>query len=55
MKLLPLVIAAFTIGSSVFAEKARFDNYKVYTIQVENEKQLNTLQELEGTPDGVSN
>lgn len=35
------------------AEKARFDNYRVYSIVIENEDQLNVLQELERHQDGL--
>lgn len=38
--------------SVIFCEKARFDNYRVYSIKIENEKQLKVLQELESNPDG---
>lgn len=36
------------------AEKARFDNYRVYSISVENELQLRVLRELGETSDSVS-
>lgn len=36
------------------AEKARFDNYRVYSVKIENEKQLELLQNLENVPDGIS-
>ena len=35
-------------------EKARFDNYRVYEINIENEKQLELMREIESFPDGVS-
>ena len=35
-------------------EKARFDNYRVYEINIENEKQLELMKEIERFPDGVS-
>lgn len=35
-------------------EKARFDNYRIYSIKIQSEKQLELLQNLENTPDGVS-
>lgn len=37
----------------VFGEKARFDNYRVYSIDIKNENQLNVLRELENYPDGI--
>lgn len=51
MKLI-LGLLALACVSSVFAEKARFDNYRVYTISIQNEKQLKTIQALENNPDG---
>lgn len=35
-------------------EKARFDNYRIYSIKIRSEKQLELLQSLETTPDGLS-
>jgi hypothetical protein len=35
-------------------EKARYDNYRVYKIKIENEVQLRLLQEIEKFPNGVS-
>lgn len=37
-----------------FAEKARYDNYRVYEIQIENEQQLELMNHIEANPDGVS-
>jgi hypothetical protein len=36
------------------AEKARYDNYRVYQVQVENEQQLELMNFIESNPDGVS-
>lgn len=36
------------------ADKARYDNYRVYSVSVENEEQLQVLGELEMRPDGTS-
>ncbi|CAO1308920.1 unnamed protein product [Diamesa serratosioi] len=47
------VVVAFVIGS-VISERARFDNYRVYSINIENAKQLNILQELNEYPDGYN-
>lgn len=38
---------------SVLAEQARFDNYRYYTINVENELQLRALKELSDVSDSV--
>lgn len=45
-----LIILAF----SALTEKARFDNYRVYRIFVENELQLRVLKELSEVSDSVS-
>lgn len=38
----------------IFGEKARFDNYRVYSIKIQNENQLEVLQALENSQDGIS-
>lgn len=43
-----LVNVALTLG-----EKARFDNYRVYSIEVENDEQLQVLTELENQQNGL--
>lgn len=42
-----LIIAAY-------AEKARFDNYRIYRIHLENEEQLMALRQLAETSDSVN-
>lgn len=37
----------------VIGEKARFDNYRVYSIDVNNDEQLEVLKELENHRDGL--
>ena len=44
----------FFLLITAFAEKARFDNYRVYRIQLENEDQLNALRQLAETSDSVN-
>lgn len=34
-------------------EKARFDNYRLYSLKIENEAQLNQLRIIDGHLDGV--
>lgn len=41
------------IALIVDAEKARFDNYRVYSIAVDNQQQLNVLKELNEISDSV--
>lgn len=53
MKLLALAIVFAALVAS-FGEKARFDNYRVYSIRVENESQLEALKIFEGGLDGIS-
>lgn len=36
-----------------FDTKARFDNYRVYSLSVENKNQLEELREIENNPDGL--
>lgn len=47
---LAILVAGFMVAC---AEKARFDNYRVYTVYIENEEQLKVLRELEIHPDGI--
>lgn len=56
MRLLQLVLvcalaASTTVGA---VEKLRFDNHRVYNIDIQNAEQLKTLQQLELNSDGVS-
>lgn len=37
------------------AEKARYDNYRVYEILIESDEQLELMQQIESFPDGVRN
>lgn len=39
--------------SFVSGEKARFDNYRVYKVDIDTEVHLALLQEIENYPDGV--
>lgn len=48
---LAIFVASFV---AVFGEQARYDNYRVYSIKVENEEQLNALHDLETIRDGIS-
>lgn len=48
---LAIFIACFIV---VFGEKARYDNYRVYSIAVETEEQLKVLLDLENYQDGVA-
>lgn len=44
----------FAFFAQTFGEKARFDNYRVYSINIQNENQLEVLQGLESSQDGIS-
>lgn len=44
-------LASFVLISG---EKARYDNYRVYSIDIQNEKQLEELQALENSQDGIT-
>lgn len=53
MRLLTLAIALSGLVA-IFGEKAQFDSYRVYSIEVENEKQLKVLKKFEDGLDGIS-
>lgn len=54
-QILIVVLAAVLVSLNlVSAEKARFDNYRVYSIEIANEEQLRVLQQLENRQDGLS-
>lgn len=44
--------AVFCLGAVQSEVKARFDNYRVYSLDVQNEYQLNILNELSNNPNG---
>lgn len=49
------VVAIFVACLAVtFGEKIRFDNYRVYSLNVTNENQLKELHELENSSDGTT-
>lgn len=52
MKAIAIVIL-FARLSVIFGDKARFDNYRVYSIEIENEKQLELLQQIENNQDSL--
>lgn len=52
MKTFELIVFGACIAI-VFGERARFDNYRIYSVHVENGQQLNVLRELEIHPDGI--
>lgn len=48
-----IVLAALLVLCGVAeAERARYDNYRVYKVQIENEQQLEVLQMVDSNPDG---
>lgn len=54
MKLLKFTFCVLLCFAAVKAsEKARFDNYRVYEIYIENDQQLELMQHIENYPDGV--
>lgn len=50
MKLI-IVLAAFILSAS--ADPARYDNYRLYSVSVENNLQIKVLKELSETSDSV--
>lgn len=53
MKLITLVILGVCLNV-VVGEKARFDKYRVYSIDIDNEEQLSVLEDLENQQDGLT-
>lgn len=45
-------VVLISLGTIV-AEKARFDNYRVYSIEITTAEQLKVLQQLENHQDGL--
>lgn len=39
--------------AAISCEKARYDNYRMYEIAIENKIQLDLMHEIEKYPDGV--
>lgn len=54
MKWLSGFVIFLTIALAL-AEQARYDNYRVYTLNIKNNIQLDALKQIENNPDGVSN
>lgn len=52
MKILIIFFLNFLIPL-ISSEKARYDNYRVYEIFIENEVHLQLMKEIETFPDGV--
>lgn len=50
----PVLLLFVIYFVSISCEKARFDNYRVYRVWIENPEQLELLQELESNQDGLS-
>lgn len=55
MKWSLVVLVLMQLGYVTLGEKARYDNYRLYKLNVDNLRQLALLQEMEKYPDGVSN
>lgn len=45
--LVSCILAALLLCTVSAEEKARFDNYRVYSLSIENEEQLNILREID--------
>lgn len=54
MKWLISSVVLIALALSASAEKARFDNYRIYSVDVASEMQLKVLKELSETSDSVS-
>ena len=53
MKLLTAAVILFVSFLLISGEKARFDNYRVYSLKIKNEKQLEALKDLENIQNGM--
>lgn len=51
---LPSLAILFACFAACLGEKARFDNYRVYSIEIENVQQLDILKQIENGQDGIS-
>lgn len=49
-----LIICLAFLLFSVGAEKARFDNYRLYSVQIENKSQYEAMKYLEENSDSVN-
>ena len=54
MKLKIISIFLISLFFCGLAERARFDNYRVYEVNIDNEEHLNLLLEIENYSDAVS-
>lgn len=52
MKAILVALIAATVAVS--SDKSRFDNYRFYSVNIENEVQLKALRELSEVSDSVS-
>lgn len=50
MRLIILIILSCALAH---AEKARFDNYRVYKVFVGNDQQLEVMKQIQNFPNGV--
>lgn len=55
MRSLFVVVLIGLVAGVSCGEKARFDNYRVYSVPIHNEDQLRLLQEIDENPNGVKN
>ena len=49
-----IFVALLVLCGSALAEKARYDNYRVYKVFIKTAEQLELLKMIENNPDGVS-
>lgn len=49
-----VVAILFACFVGAFGEKVRFDNYRVYSLNVTNDEQLKVLRDFEGNTDGTT-
>lgn len=54
MKSVPVILVLVALTAVAAGEKARFDNYRIYNVKINNVAQLHRLQEIDMNLDGVS-
>ena len=49
-----VVVTLLVLCGTAVAERARYDNYRVYKVFIDTAEQLEVLKMIEASPDGVS-
>lgn len=49
------VVVILLVAAFAYAEKARFDFYRVYEVSIDSDVHLTLMREISDYPDGVNN